>query len=163
MNTGVNEDHIEAVAEKMAEPGVKMILAGPDVPVDRCVHETLARLNSHPDLDRFYSNRVLGNLVSEEDSVKSVVAKIMLGEADAGLVYTSDVTPAVAAELATVEIPLAFNVEAAYPIAVAKNSAAPQLSQQFIDLVLSPRGQAILAAHGFVPAVREVAELPRGK
>jgi molybdate transport system substrate-binding protein len=145
-----NPASIETLSD-LARPDLKLILAGPNVPVGRYARETLEKLNHDPTLGADYAARVLDNLVSEEDNVKNVVAKIRLGEADAGIVYVSDVTPTVAAELATLPIPPEFNVVATYPLAVAVDSASSELAQQFVEFVLSPRGQTILAYHGFQP------------
>jgi len=94
-----------------------------------------------------FKDKVLANVVSNEDNVKQVVAKVQLGEADAGIVYTSD---AVAApELVTIEIPTDINVVAKYPIAPLVESANAELAQAFIAYVLSDEGQAILQKWGF--------------
>jgi molybdate transport system substrate-binding protein len=145
-----NPASVESLAD-LAKPGLKLILAGPTVPVGRYARQTLERLNENPTLGPDFSNRVLNNLVSEEDTVKGVVAKVQLGEADAGIVYVSDVTPAVAGDLTTLAIPPEFNVVADYPIALVSNSNQPDLAQQFIDFVLSPQGQTILTEHDFQP------------
>jgi len=128
-----------------------LLLAASNVPVGRYAHEVLENLNHDPSLGVDYSVRVLDNLVSEEDNVKGVVAKVRLGEADAGIVYASDVTPAVAGELTTIAIPADFNVEAAYPLAIVSDSVVPDLAQQFVDFVLSSSGQMVLATYGFQP------------
>lgn len=135
----------------LAKPGLKLVLAGPTVPVGRYAREALEKFNHRPELGPDFSTRVLDNLVSEEENVKAVVAKIQLGEADAGIVYASDVTPTVADALDIIEIPPETNVTAAYPIALVSDSPQKALAQEFIDLVLSPRGQTILAEHGFKP------------
>jgi len=98
-----------------------------------------------------FSKKVLKNLVSEEDNVKSVVTKVRLGEADAGIVYASDITPAISGELRVIEIPEQFNVAAHYSLTVISGSAAPALAQQFADFVLSPQGQFTLVEFGFHP------------
>jgi len=91
----------------------------------------------------------LANVVSNEDNVKQVVAKVQLGEADAGIVYTSD---AVAApDLKSVEIPPELNVIAKYPIAALADSTNADLAQAFVEYVLSPEGQNILQKWGFAP------------
>jgi molybdate transport system substrate-binding protein len=119
--------------------------------VGRYAREALENLNGHPDLGSDFSQRVLTNIVSEEDTVKGVVAKVQLGEADAGIVYVSDVTPAVADDVTTLPIPQTYNVTADYPIAIVTESEQPDLAQQFIDFVVSPEGQAILVEHSFLP------------
>ena len=97
-----------------------------------------------------FATRVLANLVSEETNVKQVVAKVQLGEADAGMVYSSDVTPAVRGAVQVLSIPEPFNVIAQYPIAVVREAPNAPGAQAFIDYVLSPAGQAILTKHGFL-------------
>jgi molybdate transport system substrate-binding protein len=146
-----NPASIKTLAD-LTKPGLKLILASPNVPIGRYARQSLEKLNTNPTLGVDFSRRVLNNLVSEEDNVKGVVAKVQLGEADAGIVYASDVTPAVADALATLVIPPEFNVVADYPIAVVTGSDQPGLAQAFIDFVLSAQGQAILANHNFQPA-----------
>ena len=98
-----------------------------------------------------FAPRVLRNVVSNEDNVKAVVAKVQLGEADAGVVYVSDVTPQVARLVRRFEIPDGANVLASYPIAVLRHSPNPGAARAFVELVLSPGGQRILERHGFLP------------
>jgi molybdate transport system substrate-binding protein len=94
-----------------------------------------------------FNDKVFANVVSNEDNVKQVVAKVQLGEADAGIVYVSD---AIAApELKSIEIPVDLNVVAEYPIAPLLNSENTELAAQFLEYVLSDRGQAVLAKWGF--------------
>jgi molybdate transport system substrate-binding protein len=91
----------------------------------------------------------LANVVSNEDNVKQVVAKVQLGEADAGIVYISDTIAA--PDLKTVEIPAELNVIAKYPVAPLANSTNAELAKAFVDYVLSVEGQAILQKWGFGP------------
>jgi molybdate transport system substrate-binding protein len=78
-----------------------------------------------------------------------VVAKVQLGEGDAGIVYVSD---AVAApDLLTLSIPDQYNVVAKYPIAALTSAPNPELAAAFVDYVLSADGQAILQKWGFTP------------
>jgi molybdate transport system substrate-binding protein len=110
-----------------------------------------------PDYDR----RVLANVVSQEENAKSVVSKVQLGEADAGIVYRSDVTPAVGRYVRVFEIPEASNVIATYPIAVTKSARNVESARQFVALVRSDDGQRVLQAHGLIPAtVTEPASHP---
>ncbi|WP_105033714.1 molybdate ABC transporter substrate-binding protein [Cryobacterium aureum] len=86
---------------------------------------------------------------SEEQNVTAVVTKIAGGEADAGLVYATDI----AANPGRIEGVTPTGADAVvghYPIAVVTGSAHPQAAQAFVDLVRSPAGQAVLAAHGFL-------------
>ena len=131
----------------LAKPGLKIVLAAPNVPVGGYALNTLDKMNLA--YGAAFSPTVLSNVVSYEDNVKQVVAKVQLGEADAGIVYTSDVTPATADQLNTIDIPDAFNVVATYPIAQLKAASQNGLSADFAQLVLSTAGQLILQKWGF--------------
>jgi molybdate transport system substrate-binding protein len=91
-------------------------------------------------------------VVSYEENVRAVLSKVILGEADAGIVYQSDITPN-QARLGQLNIPQALNVQAAYFIAPVEDSPNASLSQAFIDWTLSAESQAILARYGFTPIV----------
>jgi molybdate transport system substrate-binding protein len=94
--------------------------------------------------------QIEAKIVSRELNVRQVLAKIVLGEADAGVVYRSDVAAA-KGKVVVVEIPPEINVTAAYPIAALKGAPNPALARAFIDLVRSPSGAAALREAGFVP------------
>jgi molybdate transport system substrate-binding protein len=96
-----------------------------------------------------FADAVLKNVVSNESNVRQVVAKVELGEADAGIVYGTDVTQSVAPKLAVVQIPTQFNVIAEYPIALTKSPANARAAQAFVDYVFSRPGQEILKKYGF--------------
>lgn len=134
--------------EDLANPGIKLVLAAEEVPVGNFARQALDLMNGSFGAD--FKDKVLANVVSNEDNVKQVVAKVQLGEADAGIVYTSD---AVAApDLITIEIPTELNVIAKYPFAPLVESANSDLAQAFIAYVLSADGQAVLQKWGFAPA-----------
>ena len=84
--------------------------------------------------------------------MRQVSAKVALGEADAGIVYLSDVTPDISDAVLALPIPDSLNTIATYPIAVTDDSAAPELAQAFVDYVISDAGQATLAGWNFIPA-----------
>jgi molybdate transport system substrate-binding protein len=133
--------------EDLAVSGVKIVLAADEVPVGNYARRSLDLMNGPFGAD--FKDKVLANVVSNEDNVKQVVAKVQLGEADAGIVYNSD---AVAApELKTIEIPAEINVIAKYPIASSVESANADLADAFIAHVLSVDGQVILGKWGFSP------------
>ena len=135
--------------QDLARPGIKLVLAAEEVPAGKYARQVLANLDKDPAFASDFSTQVLANVVSNETDVKQVVAKVQLGEADAGIVYVSD---AVAApDLKTIEIPTADNVIAKYPIAVLNNAQQPDLAAEFIAYVLSADGQATLKKWGFVP------------
>lgn len=86
--------------------------------------------------------------VTLEQHVRGVVTKVTAGEADAGIVYVTDVTAA-GAEASLVEIPADINVLAEYPIATVAESQNAEVGQAFIDFVTGDEAQAILADYGF--------------
>ena len=132
----------------LSQPGILLVLAGPNVPAGRYALSVLERLNEVYGAD--FAERVLANLVSEETNVRQVAAKVQLGEADAALVYATDA--AVLRGVRVLEIPAAHNVTARYPIAVLADSRQLDLAQTFVNFVQGARGQAILAERGFTPA-----------
>ncbi|MDJ0754935.1 MAG: molybdate ABC transporter substrate-binding protein [Ardenticatenaceae bacterium] len=134
-----------AAFEDLARPNVGLILAVEGVPIRQYTDQILASMPGEFQ-DSFYAN-----LLSEEDNVRQVLAKIALGEADAGIVYTSDITPDLDQEVREIAIPTGQNVVAAYSIAPLADTADSELSQRFINFVLSPAGQDILMSWGFGP------------
>jgi molybdate transport system substrate-binding protein len=136
--------------QDLAKPGVKLVLTNKEVPVGNYSRQALTKMSQDAAFGSEFATRVLANLVSEETNVRQVVAKVQLGEADAGIVYSSDVTPAVRGAVQVLAIPEPFNVIAQYPIAVVRDAPNAAGARAFIDYVLSPAGQAILTKHGFL-------------
>lgn len=137
--------------QDLTKPGLKLVLAAEDVPVGGYSRDYLDKATQDAAFGSDYKDAVLANVVSYEESVKSVLTKVVLGEADAGIVYTSDITPGDADQVQTIEIPDELNTIASYPIAVISDSAQPELAQAFVDYVLSAEGQAVLEEYGFIP------------
>jgi molybdate transport system substrate-binding protein len=143
--------------QDLSRSGVKLVIAAEAVPVGHYTREMLGKLSSQPGFGSKYGQQVLANVASYEENVKGVVAKVQLGEADAGVVYRSDATGSVASQLTTLEIPEAANVIASYPIAVVRGAASPELAKAFVELVESATGQESLKKAGFMavqPAVQ---------
>jgi molybdate transport system substrate-binding protein len=136
-----------ASAADLAKPGIKLVLAQEDVPVGNYSRESLCNMGIDTATygDNFVA-KVAGNVVSLEDNVRSVLSKVALGEADAGIVYTSDVT----GDVLAIAIPDEVNELATYPIAPVA-TGNQQLAEAYISYILSPAGQAILASYGFIP------------
>lgn len=145
-----NPAHISTLKD-LANPGVKIDLAAPTVPVGKYARQVIAKLAASPDYGNAYQSAVLANVVSQEENVKAVVQKVQLGEADAGIVYVTDVTPSASSQVTSITIPDQFNVIAEYPIAVVKTSPHNSEAQNFLQYVLSTDGQAILQQYHFVP------------
>jgi hypothetical protein len=127
------------------------VLADPTVPVGKYARGAFTVMASDDTFSPNFLARIQKNTVSNETDVKAVASKVALGEADAGVVYTTDVTPQVAKQVQTIEIPQPFNQIATYPIGVIKSSQNAAMAQKFVTYVLSPAGQAVLAHQGFLP------------
>lgn len=120
----------------LAKAGVETVLCAPQVPCGTASHKLL-------DFDG-----VTVKPASEEQNVKAVLTKVKLGEADAGLVYKTDITAA-AGDVDGVDIAGADRAVNFYPIATLAASKYPEVAHAFVDYVLSAAGQAILAKYGF--------------
>jgi molybdate transport system substrate-binding protein len=140
-----------ATLQDLARPGLKLILADAAVPVGQYTLDFLAGASALPAFTASYSPTVLANVVSFENDVRSVVAKVALGEGDAGIVYTSDVALD-SDQLGQIAIPDELNTIAAYPIAPVADGPAPDLARRFIAHMLGPEGQRVLTEYGFIPA-----------
>lgn len=149
----------------LARPGVKLVLAAPAVPIGNYARQIIARMSADPAYGADFGAKALANLVSEEANVRQIVAKVQLGEGDAGIVYSSDVTPAVRDRVTIISIPAPVNVVAEYPVAIVKGAANEAGARAFIAYLLSAEGQAILQQWGFVPIAPTTAHsiiAPRG-
>jgi molybdate transport system substrate-binding protein len=135
----------------LARRGTKIVLAAAAVPVGKYSRDALHNLASAPGFPAAYDTRVLANVVSQEDNVKGVVSKVQLGEADAGMVYRSDVTPAVSRYVRTFDIADEYNVLASYPIALVKGGKSREAAEAFTSLALGEEGQRVLRQYGFLP------------
>ncbi len=135
--------------QDLAKPGVRLVLAAADVPVGQYAHEAIKKANDARAFGADFEGRALANLKSEESDVKSTLAKAQLGEADAVIVYATDV-PGVD-DITPIAIPDEYNVVANYPIATVTGTSNPDLARAFLDFVLSAAGQAILAKYSFGP------------
>ncbi len=140
-----------AALSDLAKPGLKLVLAAAEVPVGQYALDFLDKATQDATLGAAFKEAVLKNVVSYEANVKAVLTKVVLGEADAGIVYGSDVSGDSAAAVQQVAIPAALNVVASYPIGTVQNSANPDSAAAFVAYLLSPAGQAMLAEFGFTP------------
>jgi molybdate transport system substrate-binding protein len=133
-----NPKGIASLAD-LAKPGVVYIAAGPTVPAGKYAAQILKTAG------------VTVTPRSLETDVKSVVGKIELGEADAGIVYTTDVKAA-GSKVTGVAIPATDNVVATYPMAAIKSSSNLAAATAFLAFVTSSQGQAKLKEYGFLAA-----------
>jgi molybdate transport system substrate-binding protein len=138
-----------ASAAGLARPGVKVVAAGDAVPITRYANEVVANLAREPGYPADYQAAYQKNIVSREDNVKAVVAKLELGEGDAALVYETDAKAST--KVRTVDIPPAANVVATYAGVVVTAAANPTAAAAFLTWLAGPDGQAILGGLGFLP------------
>lgn len=137
-------------AAGLTKDGVKLVLAAAEVPAGQYARESICLMATDPaTYGEDFAERAGATIVSEEDNVKAVLAKVRLGEADAGIVYVTDVTAQVVDEVRIIEIPDAVNVAASYPVAAVAGGQT-ELAAAFIGYVLGEEGQAVLVRHGFV-------------
>jgi len=129
-----NPKGIHSLAD-LARSGLVVVLADPSVPAGKYAQQALAKAG------------VSVRPASLELQVTAVLTKVSLGEADAGIVYVSDVRTS--GKVDGVAIPDPYNVVADYPIAILKHAQDSNAAFAFEALVLSPTGQSILVAEGF--------------
>jgi molybdate transport system substrate-binding protein len=133
----------------LAKPGIKVIAAGDEVPITKYANQLVANLATESDDASRFVAAYAANIVSREDNVKAIVAKIELGEGDAGIVYVTDARAST--KVTTIAVPDAANVPATYGGVVVKASPNAAAAQAFLEWFAGPDGQAILAGFGFLP------------
>ncbi len=148
-----NPANIQSIKD-LANPGVKIDIAADAVPVGKYAQLALTRLSAEYGYGRDFKDKVNANVVSREDNVSAVVAKVQLGEADAGFVYSTDATAAQSGPVAhmplkTIAIPANDNPLAVYYIAKLNGAANPSAADLFIKYVVSGKGRDTLASFGF--------------
>lgn len=125
----------------------RVVIGAPEVPVGRYALQILDRASSSLGAD--FRSRVEAKVVSRELNVRQVLAKVSLGEAQAGFVYRTE-AHAAQERVRIVSIPSDINVIAEYPIAIVSEAAHPALARAFVDFVRSASGQRALREAGFL-------------
>jgi molybdate transport system substrate-binding protein len=128
--------------DSLTKSGIQLVIGAADVPVGDYTRTML----KNADIE----SAVMANVVSNEPDDASIVAKITSGEADAGIVYTSDIAAA-AGQVKSVEVPADVNVTATYPIAQVTGAPNASTAAAFVSYVLGSAGQATLEDFGFGP------------
>jgi molybdate transport system substrate-binding protein len=134
-----NPAHIGSVYDLAKRPKLRLVVAGPAVPIGLYTRQVLKRLGLL---------RVLKKTVSLEPDVKGIVAKVALGQADAGFVYATDVAP-VSSRVRSVALPRRSQPTVRYELAIASKPADLSAAQDFVISVLGPSGRRRLRAAGF--------------
>jgi molybdate transport system substrate-binding protein len=132
-----NPDGIRELAD-LARPGLLVALAAPDVPAGRLAREAFRRAGLPPPQ------------ASLEPSVRGVLAKVALGEADAGVVFVTD-AHAGGERVQSIAIPDSLGVVARYSIGILRDAPNQPGARAFVDVVASPSGRRVLARFGFLP------------
>ena len=132
-----NPQHIKSVSD-LANPAVKVVVCAPEVPCGKVATAI------------FKNAGVTVKPVSQETNVGGVVTKVTLGEADAGIVYVTDIK-ANEGKAVGVPIPANENDVTEYPIAELKDAPNATAAAAFVSYVLGPEGQQVLASFGFQP------------
>jgi molybdate transport system substrate-binding protein len=125
----------------LRKPGTKLVIAASAVPVGSYTLQVLKQMG--------LSESVLPNVVSRESDVRSVLAKVALGEADAGFVYSTDART-VQGKVNVLTVPAWAQPKVAYAIAIVSSSSNKAAAQRYINKILSKAGQAKMLAAGFL-------------
>lgn len=126
----------------------RLVIGTAEVPIGRYTGQILDRAAATQGAD--FRARVEARVVSRELDVRQVLAKVVMGEADAGIVYRTDALGAGDA-VRVVPIPAAMNVVATYPAAIVEGAAHPTLARAWIERLRSEGGQGTLRRAGFAP------------
>jgi molybdate transport system substrate-binding protein len=135
-----NPAKIQVVSD-LRRRGVKIVIAAAGVPVGDYTLQVLRKL---------HLLRVLKNVVSRETDVREVLAKVALGEADAGFVYSTDART-VPRKVHVVRLPARGQPNVQYGICVVRSSSNKATAQAFVKRVLGKAGQRIMRSYGFLP------------
>jgi molybdate transport system substrate-binding protein len=134
--------------EDLAEPRIRIVAAGEDVPITRYATDLVANLAADPEAPDGFAEAYAANVVSREDNVRAVLTKIEEGEGDAAIVYRTD---ALSSDGVTViAVPEEANVATGYAFVIV-DGAASEVTQ-FAEWLTGSDAQAILEDHGFLPA-----------
>lgn len=126
----------------------RLVLAAPAVPAGDYAAKALVGAGAKYGSD--WLAKVRSHVVSEENDVRAVLAKIKLGEADAGIVYATDIVGA-GNGLFVTSLPAAFQPRIEYPVAVLTAAPEPKLARDFVALLRSAKGRKALKEQGFGP------------
>ena len=138
-----------ASPKDLADDAVRIIAAGDEVPITGYATQLIEKLAALPGYPDDFADAYMANVLSKEENVKAILAKIVLGEGDAGIVYATDA--AASTDVATIAIPPNSNIFATYAAVVIKGSPRAAEALAFIDWLTGPEGLAILQGLGFQP------------
>lgn len=143
-----NRAHVSSLKD-LAMVGVKLVTAANTVPIGQYTESMIEKASADPAYGSDFGARVEQNIVSRQTDDRQIVAAVQLGEADAAVVYATDVTPETRDALKSIAVTDALNTVVTYPIATAAGDN-PRGGQAFASFVLSARGQSIVTSWGFL-------------
>lgn len=138
-----NQAHIEKIED--LQDKCKLVIAQKEVPAGGYAREIIHSLSGIYGVE--FEDKVLNNIVSEENNVKQVVNKVVMGEADAAFVYSSDITTSVVEKVKVVRIAPEHNLKVEYYISKLKTES--EYAEKFYAFLLSKEGQGIFERYGF--------------
>ena len=131
----------------LAKPGIKLVIGVPDVPIGKYTRRIFDNADRAYGAD--FKRLALKNVVSFEVNVKAVLQKVVLDEADAGVIYNTDTDAESLKAVRVIEIPKTLNVSGKNYLAVASHAEHADLARAFTEFVLSPAGQAVFVKFGY--------------
>lgn len=135
----------------LAEPGIRLVIAQPQVPAGTYTQELFASLSKDLTYGALWVEAVLENVVSLEPNVRQVLAKLELGEADAAFVYSTDAAIATGGVF-EVLIPKEHQEQVVYWATLLKRSDNPVSGHALLEFLLTSVAQKVFDRHGFVGA-----------
>lgn len=133
----------------MANEGVVLVIGNKDVPFGQYTRDIISKYQN--DSHAGYIDAFMANVVSEVDAVDKIKPVLILGEADASLVYKSDISKDDRKDITLIEIPDEYNVIADYPYGILKATGHPDEIKRFEAFLTGPAGSAFLTGYGFDP------------
>jgi molybdate transport system substrate-binding protein len=133
----------------LARPGLRIVAAAKGVPITSYAEELVAQLATEPGYPAGFTDAYDANVATREDNVGAVLAKVGLGEGDAGIVYATDARAS--ADVRALATPAGVDVRATYAGAVITDSPNRSPAEAFMAWLVGPEAQRVLAARGFLP------------
>jgi molybdate transport system substrate-binding protein len=143
------DDAAVATLADLAKPGVKIVAASAAVPITTYARALVTALAAHDDVPAGFAGRYEANVVSREDNVGAVLAKVELGEADAGIVYATDARAS--SRVRVIPLPPGIDVRATYAGTVMRSTPNGADGQAFLAWMAGAGGRAVLEPLGFLP------------
>lgn len=143
-----NPGNVHSIQDLANRP-IKLVIGTDSVPIGKYTRQIFKNVDEK--LDPTFSSKVISRVVSFETDTKLVLQKVAMGEAQAGIVYRTDVNKSFVDKVDIVKIPSEYNVQATHYIAVPIEAPYRELGNEFLNLMLSPQGQAVFKSYSYDP------------